>query len=104
MGFISFCFAGTLSHMAGRCKLIIGLDQVGAVVTVVFVRFLAYCVLLLTVGSACLADPPNNYHATATGKTGLAFRSALHDIIDDHRVIKYSSKNPDTADALAKVR
>jgi len=70
---------------------------------VVFVRFLAYCVLLLTVGSACLADPPNNYYATATGKTGLAFRSALHNIIDDHRVIKYSSKNPDTADALAKL-
>ena len=31
------------------------------------------------------------------------FQSALHDIIDDHRVIKYSSNNPDTADALAKL-
>ena len=71
-------------------------------VTVVFVRFLAYCVLLLTVGSACLADPPRSYYDTAAGKTGRAFRSALHDIIDDHRVIRYSSKNPDTADALAK--
>jgi len=48
-------------------------------------------------------DPPKNYYATATGKTGPAFRSALHDIIDDHRVIKYSSNNPDTADALAKL-
>ena len=67
------------------------------------VRFLACWVLALTVGSACLADPPKNYYDTATGKTGRAFRSALHDIIDDHRVIKYSSKNPDTADALAKL-
>ena len=49
------------------------------------------------------ADPPNNYYATTTEKTGIELRSALHDIIDDHRVIKYSSKNPDTADALAEL-
>ena len=36
-------------------------------------------------------------------RTGNGLRSALHDIISDHRVIKYSSKNPDTADALAKL-
>ena len=30
-------------------------------------------------------------------------RQALHNTIDDHRVIKYSSKTPDTADALAKL-
>ena len=47
------------------------------------------------------ADPPENYYAPTTDKTGIELRSALHDIIDDHRVIKYSSKNPDTADALA---
>ena len=51
----------------------------------------------------CLADPPKNYYDPAADKTGRAFRSALHDIIDDHRVIKYSSSNPDTADALAKL-
>jgi endonuclease I len=30
-------------------------------------------------------------------------QQTLHDIIDDHVVIRYSSKNPDTADALAKL-
>ena len=59
--------------------------------------------VLLAGLNTCLADPPKNYYYTATDKTGRAFRSALHDIIDDHRVIRYSSKNPDTADALAKL-
>ena len=36
-------------------------------------------------------------------KKGQALRQTLHNIIDDHRVIKYSSNNPDTADALAKL-
>ena len=67
------------------------------------VRFLACWVLALTVGSACLADPPKNYYDTAADKSGDTLRSALHDIIDDHRVIKYSSSNPDTADALAEL-
>ena len=58
---------------------------------------------LIALVSFAQADPPNNYYAPAAGKTGLAFRSALHDIIDYHRVIRYSSKNPDTADALAKL-
>jgi endonuclease I len=49
------------------------------------------------------ADPPKGYYATASDKTGIELRSALHNIIDDHRVIKYSSKNPDTADALAEL-
>jgi len=49
------------------------------------------------------ADPPKGYYATASDKTGIELWSALHNIIDDHRVIKYSSKNPDTADALAKL-
>jgi endonuclease I len=69
----------------------------------VFVRFLACWVLALTVGSACLADPPHGYYLSASGKTGQALRQALHNTVDDHRVIKYSSKNPDTADALAKL-
>ena len=58
---------------------------------------------LIALVSFAQADPPDNYYATATGKTGLAFRSALHDIINDHSVITYSSNNPDTADALAKL-
>ena len=60
--------------------------------------------VLLAGLNICLADPPENYYTTTTDKTGNELRSALHDIIDDHRVIKYSSNNPDTADALAKVR
>ena len=47
------------------------------------------------------ADPPENYYTTTTDKTGNELRSALHEIIDDHSVITYSSSNPDTADALA---
>ena len=62
---------------------------------------LSACAVALV--SFAQADPPDNYYATTTGKTGRELRSALHNIIDDHRVIKYSSKNPDTADALAEL-
>jgi endonuclease I len=58
---------------------------------------------LIALVSFSQVDPPKTYYAKAIGKTGRAFRSALHDIIDVHRVIKYSSKNPDTADALANL-
>jgi len=60
---------------------------------------LSACTVALV--SFAQADPPKNYYATASGKTGIDLRLALHDIIDDHRVIKYSSKNSDTADALS---
>ena len=66
-------------------------------------RWVILSACLIALVSFTQADPPNNYYAPTTGKTGRAFRSALHDIIDDHRVIRYSSKNPDTADALAKL-
>ena len=49
------------------------------------------------------AGPPKGYYVSAADKTGIVLRSALHNIIDDHHVIKYSSKNPDTADALAEL-
>jgi endonuclease I len=62
---------------------------------------LSACAVALV--SFAQADPPENYYTTITGKTGRELRSALHNIIDDHRVIKYSSKNPDTADALAEL-
>ena len=62
---------------------------------------LSACTIALV--SFAQADPPKNYYATAIDKTGNELRSALHDIIDDHRVIKYSSSNPDTADALAEL-
>ena len=47
--------------------------------------------------------PPQNYYDTANGKTGIELRTALHSIIDNHRVIKYSSKEHGTSDALAKL-
>jgi uncharacterized protein len=46
------------------------------------------------------ADPPPGYYQSATNKTGLALRAALHEIINDHHVIPYSSSSFDTADAL----
>ena len=52
-----------------------------------------------TVALVCSAkaDPPQDYYAAAADKTGAELKSALHDIIDDHRFVRYSSKNPDTA-------
>lgn len=49
------------------------------------------------------ADPPKNYYSSAIGKKGDQLRIALHDIIDEHRVIKYSSKDFDTSDAISKL-
>ena len=65
-------------------------------------RIITFACLFVLV-SFTQADPPKNYYDTATDKTGRAFRSALHDIIDDHQVITYTSKTPDTADALVKL-
>ena len=64
---------------------------------------LSQWVLLLAGLNTCLADPPDGYYSSASGKTGQALQQTLHDIIDDHVVIAYTSKNPDTADALAKL-
>jgi len=50
--------------------------------TVVFVRFLTFWALLIG-GVACLADPPQNYYAAASGKSGTELRAALHNIKDD---------------------
>ena len=49
------------------------------------------------------ADPPKNYYSSAIGKKGDQLRIALPDIIDQHRVIKYSSKDFDTSDAISKL-
>jgi len=54
----------------------------------------------LAAGCATHAQPPTGYYANAEGKTGLALKSALHDIIDDHTVFPYSSGSFDTHDAL----
>ena len=66
-------------------------------------RWVILSAWLIALVNFAQADPPHSYYASTIGKTGIELRSALHDIIDEHRVIKYSSKNPDTADALAKL-
>ena len=66
-------------------------------------RWVILSACLIALVSFAQADPPENYYTTTTDKTGNELRSALHEIIDDHSVIKYSSSNPDTADALAKL-
>jgi len=46
------------------------------------------------------AQAPSGYYDSANNKTGQQLRDALHDIIDDHHVIPYSSSSYDTHDAL----
>ncbi len=47
--------------------------------------------------------PPANYYSSAAGLTGTALKNALHNIIDDHTVIPYSSSAPDVWDALSQL-
>jgi endonuclease I/fibronectin type 3 domain-containing protein len=49
---------------------------------------------------ALRADPPAGYYDSATGLTGPALQAALHEIINDHAIIPYSSTATDTSDAL----
>ena len=46
---------------------------------------------LLVLASACAAQPPAGYYDPAAGLTGEPLRQALHDIIDNHTVLSYSS-------------
>lgn len=45
-------------------------------------------------------DPPAGYYSSAAGLTGSALKSALHDLIDGHKVIPYTSTATDVWDAL----
>ncbi len=56
--------------------------------------------LTLAIYSSAMADEPPNYYNSAKGKTGTALRTALHDIIDNHTTIPFSSGGYDTHDAL----
>ena len=49
---------------------------------------------------ALCADAPPGYYVTAEGQSGQALRSALHQIIHDHRVIPYSGGATDVTAAL----
>ncbi|CAN5295702.1 hypothetical protein BH23VER1_BH23VER1_20950 [soil metagenome] len=62
---------------------------------------MSLAVLLALLPVVGLAAPPPGCYADAMGKTGAELRSALHEIIDDHASIPYSSTYFDTADALA---
>lgn len=60
--------------------------------------------VILVLAGLCIgrAEPPPGYYDSATNKSGLELRAALHQIIRNHRVIPYSSgSQPDTADAVA---
>lgn len=43
--------------------------------------------MAIATGCATRAQPPAGYYTNAEGKTGLALKAALHDIIDAHTVI-----------------
>jgi endonuclease I/fibronectin type 3 domain-containing protein len=61
--------------------------------------FTALCVTVLACNTV-IADPPPGYYDSAAGLSGTALRDALHEIINDHKVIPYSSTATDTSDAL----
>lgn len=46
------------------------------------------------------ADPPPGYYSSASGLAGDSLRLALHEIVDDHQRLPYTSSATDTWDAL----
>ena len=48
-------------------------------------------------------DAPFDYYENAEGLTGDDLKAALHEIIDDHTLIPYSSSTTDTRDALMEM-
>jgi len=66
-----------------------------------FTKITGFCLAIMAViSSPLLADPPPGYYSSASGLTGEALRLALHDIVDDHQRIPYTSSATDTWDAL----
>ena len=51
--------------------------------------------------SPLFADPPPGYYNSAIGLTGTPLRNALHEIIDDHFRLPYTSSSTDTWDVIA---
>ena len=62
---------------------------------------IATVVLATVAARTALADPPAGYYATATGLTGAPLAAELHEIIDDHLRLPYTSSSTDTWDVLA---
>ena len=48
-------------------------------------------------------DAPDNFYDSANGLTGDPLKAALHELIDDHTIIPYSSSSTDTRDALVEM-
>lgn len=57
-------------------------------------------VTVLLAGSRAVAAPPAGYYDTVDDSSSAAMRTSLHEIIDDHTVIPYSSSQFDTWDAV----
>lgn len=57
-----------------------------------------FCLLAATVHAAF--DPPAAYYSTATGLSGSALKAALHELINGHTVLPYTSGSTDVWDAL----
>ena len=64
---------------------------------------LALCVVFGLLCGAAYSQVPPGYYDEVNGKTGQALRDALHEIIDDHQVIPYSSSSFDTHDAMCNL-
>ncbi len=66
------------------------------------IRIAAILLLLFvsTIAGKLQAQPPQGYYSTATGLSGSALKSALHDIIDDHTEFPYTASSTDTWDIL----
>jgi endonuclease I len=67
---------------------------------VVLMRPASVSIVLLLLAAVTSAQPPDGYYDSASGLTGTALRSALHEIIDDHTRLPYTSSQPDTWDAI----
>ena len=63
-------------------------------------QFLCAIVLLFGFHPLLRADAPPGYYDSAAGLTGAPLQAALHEVINDHTILPYSSTAFDTSDAL----
>ncbi len=57
-------------------------------------------VALLIMALSAAADAPDGYYDSLTGLEGAALRAELHEIIDDHKRLPYTSSETDTWDVI----
>ena len=63
-------------------------------------RFLTLPLVILLLTSAALADPPPGYYDTVDTSSRETLRQTVHDVIDGHTKIPYTSSSTDTWDVL----